>query len=138
MQRGLSLADLARQTHYSKGYLSKIETGSKRVTVDVARRCDDVLRAGGELLRMVRETEPPTTDGGGGGVDGDGDGNAPAGTQADGECPYRGLPAFTARDARWFFGRERATAELAERVFERIDSGPLLLVAPSGAGKSPC
>ncbi|MFI1280177.1 helix-turn-helix domain-containing protein [Streptomyces sp. NPDC020858] len=134
MQRGLSLADLARQTHYSKGYLSKIETGSKRVTVDVARRCDDVLRAGGELLRMVRETEPPATDGGGGGVDGDGD--APAGAQADGECPYRGLPAFTAQDARWFFGRERATAELAERVFERIDSGPLMLVAPSGAGKS--
>lgn len=59
MQRGMSLADLARRTHYSKGYLSKIETGSKRATVDVARRCDDVLRAGGELLRMVPETGPP-------------------------------------------------------------------------------
>ncbi|MGW7435630.1 nSTAND1 domain-containing NTPase [Streptomyces sp. NPDC054849] len=130
MQRGLSLADLARRTHYSKGYLSKIETGSKRVTVDVARRCDDVLLAGGELLRMVRETEPPSATAEGG-RDGAG-----AGAQADGECPYRGLPAFTVQDARWFFGRERATAELAERVFERIGSGPLMLVAPSGAGKS--
>ncbi|MFJ3831856.1 helix-turn-helix domain-containing protein [Streptomyces sp. NPDC090046] len=147
VQRGLSLADLARQTHYSKGYLSKIETGSKRVTVDVARRCDDVLRAGGELLRMVHETGPRDA-GSDGAVDGDGDGDgaglragrggagADAGPQAGGECPYRGLPAFTAREARWFFGRERATAELIERVFERIGGGPLILVAPSGAGKS--
>ncbi|MFB7153972.1 nSTAND1 domain-containing NTPase [Streptomyces virginiae] len=128
LQRGLSLADLARETHYSKGYLSKIETGSKRVTVDVARRCDDVLRAGGELLRMARETEAP---------EGAGEGTvAVAGPRTEGECPYRGLPAFTERDARWFFGRERATAELAERVFERIGAGPLMLVAPSGAGKS--
>ncbi|MCX5016101.1 helix-turn-helix domain-containing protein [Streptomyces sp. NBC_00555] len=124
MQRGMSLADLARRTHYSKGYLSKIETGSKRVTVDVARRCDDVLRAGGELLRMVPETGPPDP------VPG------PGGRPDGGECPYRGLPAFTAQDAGWYFGRERATAELVERVFERIGSGPLMLVAPSGAGKS--
>ncbi|MFD7554633.1 helix-turn-helix domain-containing protein [Streptomyces sp. NPDC059835] len=122
VQRGLSLADLARQTHYSKGYLSKIETGAKRATPDVARRCDEVLRAEGELLRMVREGEPPS---------------AAADHPADpGECPYRGLPAFTVREAGWFFGRERATAELVERVYERTGSGPLLLVAPSGAGKS--
>ncbi|MEU7603857.1 helix-turn-helix domain-containing protein [Streptomyces sp. NPDC041003] len=127
VQRGLSLADLARQTHYSKGYLSKIETGSKRVTVDVARRCDDVLRAGGELLAMVRETGAP---------DAGTEGPADAGPPADGGCPYPGLPAFTARDAEWFFGRERATAELVERVFGRVGVGPLMLVAPSGAGKS--
>ncbi|MFE5558850.1 helix-turn-helix domain-containing protein [Streptomyces sp. NPDC056544] len=134
VQRGLSLADLARQTHYSKGYLSKIETGSKRVTVDVARRCDDVLRAGGELVRMVREG--PRGADGNGGSDGPGDAGAQAGAQADGACPYRGLPAFTVREARWFFGRDRATAELIERVFERIGDGPLMLLAPSGAGKS--
>ncbi|MFB6614811.1 NACHT and WD repeat domain-containing protein [Streptomyces sp. NPDC056367] len=121
LQRGLSLADLARQTHYSKGYLSKIETGAKRATPDVARRCDEVLRAEGELLRMVRENEPPS---------------APDHPADPGECPYRGLPAFTVREAGWFFGRERATAELVERLFERAGSGPLLLVAPSGAGKS--
>nr|WSY50285.1 helix-turn-helix domain-containing protein [Streptomyces sp. NBC_00886] len=123
-ERGLSLADLARQTHYSKGYLSKIETGVKRATVDVARQCDHILRAEGELLRLVRETGPaergggPSTDTG-----------APA-------CPYRGLAAFTPQDADWFFGRERATAALVERVFQRVGGGPLLLVAPSGAGKS--
>ncbi|MFI1393968.1 helix-turn-helix domain-containing protein [Streptomyces sp. NPDC020681] len=127
-QRGLSLADLARQTHYSKGYLSKIETGSKRATVDVARRCDQILRAEGELLRLLQDT--PSGDCGTGA-----DAAAPV-PQSDGECPYRGLPAFTPQDAGWFFGRERATAALVERVFERIGSGPLMLVAPSGAGKS--
>lgn len=121
LQRGLSLADLARQTHYSKGYLSKIETGAKRVTIDVARRCDQVLRADGELVRLVQEAparQPPPEE------------------RSDAHCPYRGLSAFTAQDAGWFFGRERVTAALVERVFERIGSGPLLLVAPSGAGKS--
>ncbi|MFD3695303.1 helix-turn-helix domain-containing protein [Streptomyces sp. NPDC058646] len=138
VQRGLSLADLARQTHYSKGYLSKIETGSKRVTVDVARRCDEVLRAEGGLLRMAREGESPDGDARAdvGAGDGNGSGTEAPGPQSEGDCPYRGLPAFTSRDAAWFFGRERATSELAERVFERIGNGPLLLVAPSGAGKS--
>ncbi|MFD3730316.1 helix-turn-helix domain-containing protein [Streptomyces sp. NPDC058632] len=126
--RGLSLTDLARQTHYSKGYLSKIETGTKRATVDVARLCDQVLGAEGELLRLVQE-RPPADSGGGGEA-------AASGRQSDGVCPYRGLSAFTPQDADWFFGRERATAALVERVFERVGSGPLMLVAPSGAGKS--
>ncbi|MFF8833365.1 helix-turn-helix domain-containing protein [Streptomyces sp. NPDC015131] len=121
LRRGLSLADLARQTHYSKGYLSKIETGAKRVTVDVARRCDQVLGAEGELLRLVREPPVPAP--------------GPA-EPPDGACPYRGLAAFTPQDAGRFFGRERVTAALVERVFERVGSGPVLLVAPSGAGKS--
>ncbi|MFF8267219.1 helix-turn-helix domain-containing protein [Streptomyces sp. NPDC016562] len=138
VQRGLSLADLARRTHYSKGYLSKIETGAKRATADVARRCDEVLGAGGELVRMAGETGPPDGDGAGGasGSAGDAVGGPGAPARGDGACPYRGLAAFTAGDARWFFGRRRATAELAERVFERIGSGPLMVVAPSGAGKS--
>ncbi|MEU4876476.1 helix-turn-helix domain-containing protein [Streptomyces sp. NPDC021608] len=120
-QRGLSLADMARQTHYSKGYLSKIETGAKPVTVDVARRCDEILRADGGLLGLLTQsTESP----------------AEPGAEGAGACPYRGLSAFTAQDARWFFGRERATAALVERVFTRIGGGPLMVVAPSGAGKS--
>ncbi|MFI0809400.1 nSTAND1 domain-containing NTPase [Streptomyces echinatus] len=121
-QRGLSLADLARQTHYSKGYLSKIETGAKRATVDVARRCDQILDAEGELLRLVAAPRPARP----------GDGNDVTGPA----CPYPGLSAYTTQDAGRFFGRERATDALVERVFGRIGHGPLLLVAPSGAGKS--
>ncbi|MET7654561.1 helix-turn-helix domain-containing protein [Streptomyces sp. NPDC005486] len=149
-QRGLSLADMARQTHYSKGYLSKIETGAKRATLDVARRCDQILRAEGGLLRLLpqnpenienagdaertgRTAKPENADDTRAGRD---EGGGPGRGEFDGACPYRGLSAFTARDAGWFFGRERATAALVERVFERIGSGPLMVVAPSGAGKS--
>ncbi|MFD3556316.1 helix-turn-helix domain-containing protein, partial [Streptomyces goshikiensis] len=140
--RGLSLADLARRTHYSKGYLSKIETGAKPPTADVARRCDEVLGAGGELLRLVRDTDVPGPRSAAGPASGTASGSAapaqppPSPPQSAGDCPYRGLAAFTPQDADWFFGRERATAALVERVFERIGSGPLMLVAGSGAGKS--
>ncbi|MER5198719.1 nSTAND1 domain-containing NTPase [Streptomyces sp. NPDC002755] len=149
-QRGLSLADMARETHYSKGYLSKIETGAKRATVDVARRCDQILRAEGGLLRLLTRTSEAAGEADGAEKPerpanpenpdraraGRGDGAGPARTEFDGDCPYRGLSAFTAQDAGWFFGRERATAALVERVFERIGGGPLMVVAPSGAGKS--
>lgn len=38
---------------------------------------------------------------------------------------------------QWFFGRERATAELVGRLTERLDgTGPLIVTAPSGTGKS--
>jgi transcriptional regulator with XRE-family HTH domain len=50
---GLSLTRMAALVHYSKGYLSKIETGSKRPTPDFARRCDAVLEAGGKLSGLV-------------------------------------------------------------------------------------
>ncbi|MGV9247734.1 nSTAND1 domain-containing NTPase [Streptomyces sp. NPDC003710] len=123
-QRGLSLADLARQTHYSKGYLSKIETGAKPPTVDVARRCDRILAAEGELLALAETATAREQV-----RDNDIGATAPA-------CPYRGLSAFTTQDAEWFFGRERATSALVERLFQRIGIGPLMLVAPSGAGKS--
>ncbi|GAA3068832.1 hypothetical protein GCM10020254_10730 [Streptomyces goshikiensis] len=104
----------------------------------MARRCDEVLGAGGELLRLVRDTEVP----GPRSAAGPAAGSAapaqppPSPPQSAGDCPYRGLAAFTPQDAGWFFGRERATAALVERVFERIGSGPLMLVAGSGAGKS--
>ncbi|GIH23909.1 hypothetical protein Aph01nite_22190 [Acrocarpospora phusangensis] len=54
-----------------------------------------------------------------------------------GECPYPGLAAFEAGQARWFFGRDEMTAELLVRLDERWRTGgPLMIVAPSGAGKS--
>ncbi|CAM5660496.1 hypothetical protein SAVIM338S_06762 [Streptomyces avidinii] len=164
VRRGLSLSDLARRTHYSKGYLSKIETGSKPVTADVARSCDRALDAEGELLRLVPESAEPEPAPGarsaatpgarshrsrsdGSRSDGslsDGsrsegppsDARPPRPPQSDGACPYPGLASFTPREAGWFFGRERATAALVERVHERLGQGPLLLAARSGAGKS--
>ncbi|MER7368693.1 ATP-binding protein [Nonomuraea wenchangensis] len=55
VRHGLSLRELSRLTHYSKGYLSKIETSEKPLTVDVARRCDEVLETGGVLTALARD-----------------------------------------------------------------------------------
>jgi transcriptional regulator with XRE-family HTH domain len=58
LANGLSLAELAKTVHYSKGYLSKIENGIKQPTVQLARMCDARLGSGGELA--ARLTTSPT------------------------------------------------------------------------------
>lgn len=55
---GYSLTRMAGLVHYSKGHLSKIETGQKRPTPDFARRCDVVLMAGGKLADLA--STPPS------------------------------------------------------------------------------
>jgi WD40 repeat protein/DNA-binding SARP family transcriptional activator len=52
---------------------------------------------------------------------------------APGEAPYRGLEYFDVDDAARFFGRERLTARLVERV---RSSRLLAVVGASGSGKS--
>src|ERR1700722_5153886 len=50
------------------------------------------------------------------------------------DVPYRGLASFEREDAPWFFGRE----QVIQRLFE-FDLGvglPLIVVGPSGSGKS--
>ncbi|MBP2330587.1 WD40 repeat protein/serine/threonine protein kinase [Kibdelosporangium banguiense] len=52
-------------------------------------------------------------------------------------CPYPGLQSFGAGDSQWFFGREQAVRDLLARLSRlRADSGPLVVVGASGAGKS--
>lgn len=50
---GLSLGTLAAYLRYSKGYLSKIETGRMPARPELARRCDAYLKAGGALAALV-------------------------------------------------------------------------------------
>ncbi len=63
-----------------------------------------------------------------------------AGRGGDGKgefSPYRGLAAFTADDADYFFGREELTRTLVDRVVEQATTGdPLVVIGPSGSGKS--
>jgi transcriptional regulator with XRE-family HTH domain len=49
----LSLTRLAGLLHYSKGYVSKVETGLKRPTPELAQRCDTLLGAEGALAALV-------------------------------------------------------------------------------------
>ncbi|MFD6969149.1 helix-turn-helix domain-containing protein [Streptomyces sp. NPDC059949] len=53
MAAGVSLAVLAGRIHYSKGYLSRVETGARRPTPSLARRCNAALGAEGELAALV-------------------------------------------------------------------------------------
>jgi transcriptional regulator with XRE-family HTH domain len=50
---GLSLAQLAQTVHYSKGQLSKVERGLKAPSSELARLCDAVLKADGELASLA-------------------------------------------------------------------------------------
>ncbi len=49
----LSLRDLAGLVHYSRGYLSKVETGQASASIQLARLCDAALQAGGELVALA-------------------------------------------------------------------------------------
>ncbi|MES9505312.1 WD40 repeat domain-containing protein [Streptomyces sp. NPDC000609] len=54
-----------------------------------------------------------------------------------GECPYPGLAAFGTEQAQWFHGRGTLTADVLDRLDERMgQGGALMVIAPSGAGKS--
>lgn len=53
------------------------------------------------------------------------------------ECPYPGLAAFGTDQAQWFFGRDALVAKLLVRLDTCLAvGGALVVVAPSGAGKS--
>lgn len=56
----MSLGELAKRIHYSKGYLSKIENGTKPPSALLARLCDDVLEASGALVALVSASEAKT------------------------------------------------------------------------------
>jgi hypothetical protein len=49
--------------------------------------------------------------------------------------PYRGLSALGTEDARFFFGRERLTGDILERI-RRMPDRVLALIGNSGVGKS--
>lgn len=54
---GLSLSGLARKVNYSRGYLSKVETGRAPGNIQLAERCDEALGTGGALAKLAR-TQP--------------------------------------------------------------------------------
>lgn len=56
---GLSLGELAARTHYSKGHLSKVESGLKRPSEQLGRQCDVAVGANGALLALVSTPTGP-------------------------------------------------------------------------------
>lgn len=51
--RGISLGTLAKRTHYSKGYLSRVENGLQSPSLMLARQCDAALDADGHLIALA-------------------------------------------------------------------------------------
>ena len=49
-ERGLSLRELARLSHYDVGYLSKVSSGRKRGSRELALRLDKLLGTDGQLI----------------------------------------------------------------------------------------
>ncbi|MFF4594734.1 helix-turn-helix domain-containing protein [Amycolatopsis sp. NPDC001319] len=50
---GLSLSEFARRLYYSKGHVSRIETGAQSPSSEFVRKCDAELCAGGELIALA-------------------------------------------------------------------------------------
>jgi transcriptional regulator with XRE-family HTH domain len=65
---GMSLGELAKRINYSKSYLSKIENDHRPPSAQLARQCDNILDAGGELTALVQVAGPAAPEAG---IDGD-------------------------------------------------------------------
>lgn len=52
-ERGMSLRELARRSHYDDGHLSKVLSGRKRATAELGLRLDDILGADGILAALA-------------------------------------------------------------------------------------
>ncbi|MFE7312258.1 multiprotein-bridging factor 1 family protein [Streptomyces sp. NPDC057555] len=57
-EAGLSLGEFAVAMNYDKGHLSKVERGLRRASIDLARRCDALFGADGELQRLAERELP--------------------------------------------------------------------------------
>ncbi len=143
----------ARATSVTKQRISDWRTGKKvprdfagvsavigALVVDARRRRPspvvDGLYSGAEWQQLWQRAAEATARSGGKCEPGAGE-PAPAAPGGELPCPYRGLAPFEADDARNYFGRSRATQALIERVDSVLGpGGMLMLVAPSGAGKS--
>ncbi|MGW2716789.1 ATP-binding protein [Streptomyces sp. NPDC001492] len=91
---GLSLAQLAQRTNYSKGHLSRIERGLAAPSSGFVRRCDDILGRAPEPAPPGAESLPGLRGGAG---------------------QLGGLPPMT----RYFVGRHRELAALEALLAQR-------------------
>ncbi|MDN0195302.1 helix-turn-helix domain-containing protein [Streptomyces sp. S.PNR 29] len=57
LRRKVTLRELARRTHYSHTYLSKVESGHKSLTPELAKRCCDALGPDSALAALVHRAQ---------------------------------------------------------------------------------
>src|SRR6266498_776429 len=61
-ERGISLREAARRVPCNSGHLSKLASGKKRPSPEIAQRLDDELSAGGALARLVPAGTSPAAE----------------------------------------------------------------------------
>lgn len=107
-ERKWTVAALAKKVPCSTSHVSRMENRKGFASRETAQVLDNVLEAGGRLLARYRT-----------------------------QCPYPGMQHFRPAQSEWFLGREDATRCLIAGLAERLVVGrPLVVMAPSGAGKS--
>lgn len=113
---GLSLAALAERVHYTKGYLSKVETGQAPPNRPLATLCDAELDTGGRLLRLLP------------------DGTRPGRRRQASGGALSGLPGLTAH----FAGRAREEREVRDALARDNPPTPCVCVVNGmgGVGKT--
>jgi hypothetical protein len=115
---GVSLAGLAAEVHYSKGYLSKIETGCLSANHVVAQQCDTALGAGGALVALVPDRRRQR-------------GSAANGGKAS------PVPAQLPHGLRGFTGRDAELAQLEHFLAEGAEGGVIAAIdGAAGIGKT--
>lgn len=116
-QAGLSLPQLAERIHYSKGYLSKVETGVVRPNRSLAKLCDVELDTGGVLAALVPD-----------GL------SRPRNWRTSAPVRWSGLPAVTAH----FTGRTGEVDEILSALREEGAGRPQVCVISGmpGVGKT--
>ncbi|MCC8245501.1 tetratricopeptide repeat protein [Saccharothrix luteola] len=110
---GHSLIAFAELIHYSKGYLSKVETGKAAGNREFAQACDTALAADGALLALMRARSNRRTAGGA-------------------VTAVTGLPPVT----RHFTGRAGEREAIAAVLGDTRAEGVCVLSGMAGAGKT--
>ncbi|MGC7101966.1 ATP-binding protein [Amycolatopsis lurida] len=105
LEAGLSLTELAARVHYSKGYLSKVETGVAKPNRKLAGLCDTELGSGSTLAGLVPFPVAPGT-------------------------ALSTLPPVTAQ----FVGRSAEIAEIEAALEKPVFGGPSVCVVHGMAG----
>ncbi|MFI7673513.1 helix-turn-helix domain-containing protein [Actinophytocola sp. NPDC049390] len=125
---GLTVRDVAKSAgipdstaggYFSGRHLPPVKPVS--LLTDILRACgvndDEELHEWRRVLNQVRR--------------------APGRRPSDAPVPYRGLESFEPEHAQWFHGRESLIQVLLDRVVGQWPDGdPVVVVGPSGSGKS--
>ena len=141
LRAGLSIRDVARVTGIPSATLGGYFSGRHLPPATQPQQFDQLLDALGvadaaevsqwrEALLRIRRVSSGRAAGHRGW----------SGSHGSGVSPYRGLEPFTDQEAALFFGREGVVDDLVAAVEDRAGSpdkpGVLILVGPSGSGKS--